>query len=149
MRTRLFAIVPLALAAGLLVGSMLPGAGSAQEVVLTATLTGEAEVPGPGSATGTGAATVALSPDQGTVCYELSVALDPPASAAHIHRGGADEAGPIVVPFEAPTGGSSSGCTPGVDPALVAEIMQNPAGFYVNVHTPDFPAGAIRGQLGQ
>ena len=33
------------------------------------------------------------------------------------------------------------------DPALAAEIVANPSGFYVNVHTTPFPDGAIRGQL--
>ena len=30
---------------------------------------------------------------------------------------------------------------------MLQEIVDNPAGYYVNLHTEDFPAGAIRGQL--
>ena len=30
---------------------------------------------------------------------------------------------------------------------VVKDILQNPGNYYVNVHTSDFPAGAIRGQL--
>jgi hypothetical protein len=31
---------------------------------------------------------------------------------------------------------------------LIDEIIGNPAGFYVNVHTKEHPGGAIRAQLG-
>jgi hypothetical protein len=31
--------------------------------------------------------------------------------------------------------------------AVITTIGQNPAGYYVNVHTPELPKGAIRGQL--
>ena len=37
-------------------------------------------------------------------------------------------------------------CQP-VAPALISEIVANPAGFYVNVHTKEHPSGAIRAQL--
>src|SRR5436305_1164149 len=33
--------------------------------------------------------------------------------------------------------------------ATVDAIMANPAGFYSNLHTPEFAAGAVRGQLRQ
>jgi CHRD domain len=42
--------------------------------------------------------------------------------------------------------GASSGCV-AIDPALAAEIQANPRGFYANVHTTAFTAGAVRGQL--
>jgi hypothetical protein len=31
--------------------------------------------------------------------------------------------------------------------ATIKAIKKNPSGYYVNIHTSDFPAGAIRGQL--
>lgn len=115
--------------------------------VLGARLTGAAEVPGPGDSDGSGRAVVRFDAAMPTrVCYELSVTGIAPATAAHIHRGAAGASGPIAVAFAAPTDGSSSGCVD-VAPAVAAEIMANPAAFFVNVHNADFPGGAVRGQL--
>jgi hypothetical protein len=112
----------------------------------TTTLTGAAEVPGPGDPDGSGTAVIRLNHGQGEICYELAVSGIAPASAAHIHVGSADVAGPVVVGLVAPTGGSSSSCT-SVDRDLIKAIIQNPDTYYVNVHNADFPAGALRGQL--
>jgi hypothetical protein len=75
---------------------------------------------------------------------------------AHIHPGAAGVNGPVIVN----TGLSatapltmSSGATEftargiAVDPALAQSIMNNPAAFYFNVHTPLNPGGVARGQL--
>jgi hypothetical protein len=115
---------------------------------LTATLTGAAEVPGPGDADGSGTASVRLRLGQGQICFRLTAAgITLPAAAAHIHVGLPTEAGPIVVPLVPPDAtGVSSGCV-NVARTLVRAILTNPSGYYVNVHTSDFPAGAIRGQL--
>ncbi len=42
--------------------------------------------------------------------------------------------------------GRIRGCTT-TTPELAADIGANPSDYYVNVHNPAFPAGAIRGQL--
>jgi hypothetical protein len=117
-------------------------------VALTATLTGAAEVPGPGDPNGTGTATIRLRAGQGQVCFTLSVAnITLPTIGAHIHIGTAAQAGDVVVALKPPNGsGTSSGCV-AANRTLVAAILANPAGYYVNVHTTDFPNGAIRGQL--
>ena len=139
-------------------GDIIPApAGDCPRVVLTAkkggtkldaTLTGAAEVPGPGDPDGAGTAQVRLRLGQGQICATLSVSnVTLPALAAHIHSGVAGVAGPVVVTLVTPDAdGNVSGCV-AVDRALVKQILQNPAGYYVNVHTSDLPAGAIRGQL--
>ena len=37
----------------------------------------------------------------------------------------------------------------GMAPGIVAEILANPEGFYVNVHNNEFPNGAVRAQLAE
>ena len=99
-----------------------------------------------GDPDGTGTAQLRLNPGQATVCFRLQVSnIMLPALAAHIHRGSDSS---IVVNLTAPdASGTAQGCTQGVARALVKEIMKNPGAFYVNVHTTDFPAGAVRGDL--
>lgn len=114
---------------------------------LGAHLTGAAEKPKPGDPDGAGHATVRIDAAQSQVCYELSVEKIAPATAAHIHKGGPDAAGPPVVPLTAPgADGKSKGCAT-ADAAVAKDIQQNPGGYYVNVHNAEFPGGAVRGQL--
>jgi len=118
---------------------------AAAEMKTMAKLTGEAEVSG-GETKGSGTAQVTLDPDKGEVCYDLTVKDIQEATAAHIHEGAAGKDGPVKVPFDAPKTGSAKGCKT-ADAALIKDIMQNPANYYVNVHNAAYPKGAIRGQL--
>jgi hypothetical protein len=120
---------------------------------LAATLSGANEVPGPGDPDGWGRAFVRLSGT--TACYALQWSNIGAPTAAHIHQGGAGVAGPVVVLFFQPgtnaaslpgTLSSVAGCVD-VDRALAGRIAASPRDWYVNIHTADFPAGAIRGQL--
>lgn len=109
-------------------------------------LSGAEEVPIPGDPDGSGTAFLTLNPGLGMVCWELTAQNIDPATAAHIHRAPAGTAGGVVVPLSPPTNGTSSGCAE-ADMELILDILRNPEEFYVNVHNPVFPAGAIRGQL--
>jgi CHRD domain len=120
---------------------------------LSTTLTGAEEVPGPGDPDATGQANLRLNQGQNEVCVDISwAAVDGTVFAGHIHVGPAGVAGPVVVTlFTGSFGGtdSVSGCAQNVDPELIKAIRQDPSSYYVNVHSrPDFPAGAVRGQLG-
>jgi len=113
----------------------------------TIALTGAAEIPGPGDPDGSGTAKIWLNRGQGEVCFELTVSGVDPITAAHIHSAPAGIAGPVVVPLNPPpTSGSSSGCV-SANRDLINAIIQSPEQYYVNVHNPAFPAGALRGQL--
>jgi hypothetical protein len=61
--------------------------------------------------------------------------------------GGAASTGPVAVPLKPPyESGSAPGCVV-VERRIVAEILARRALFYVNVHTSEHAASAIRGQL--
>lgn len=134
--------------------------------VLTAHLSGAVEVSpttgalGAGDPDGSGDAAVRLRGD--TLDFALSWSKIGAPTRGHVHIGAAGVNGGIEVPFFeklAPGStdayvqqipGSAAGVTgtvTGLDPAVVAAVAADPAGFYVNVHTAEFPAGAVRGQM--
>jgi hypothetical protein len=126
--------------------------GQAFGTGFTAKMSGSVEVP-PGDPDATGTALIRLNPAEGLVCFKLVVTNADPLSAAHIHRGPAGQAGPVVIPLATPTPTASDanvqqakGCV-SADVALIREIASDPAAFYVNVHNKAFPAGVVRGQL--
>jgi hypothetical protein len=139
------AMMALALA-GPVSADRLEGADTGGRLI-TVEMTGAAERPGPGDPDGSGTAWFTLNPGQEQICYVLEVSGIAPATAAHIHVAPVTDPGPVVVPLEAPTDGSSSGCAD-VDRELIMAILFNPENYYVNVHNVDFPGGAVRGQLG-
>jgi hypothetical protein len=71
------------------------------------------------------------------------------ATAAHIHGpAGAGTNGPVIFPLSG-IAGTTAGTAPTqvftINPAQVSYLF---SGFlYVNIHTPNFPGGEIRGQL--
>jgi hypothetical protein len=147
-------IIGTALTATLVVG-MLASATPAGAVRLETEMDGGNEVPGPGDPDGTGVARVRVNVRAQRVCYAISVQdITLPATAAHIHRGAAGVDGPPRITLNNPTQvgtsgiGLAFGCEGDVRKVLLRRIRANPDRFYVNVHTSDFPAGAIRGQLG-
>ncbi|MGZ8347152.1 MAG: CHRD domain-containing protein [Allosphingosinicella sp.] len=105
-----------------------------------------ANEPGGGDPDGAGLARLEISDATNTICTDLEVRMISPATAAHIHRGAAGVNGPPVVTLDTPDDNDSDDCDEVAD-ALINEIRANPGGFYVNVHTADYPNGAIRGQL--
>ena len=114
----------------------------------TVSLTGAEEAPGPGDPDGSGTASITLNPGQEEVCWEIHVSnIALPATGAHIHLAPAGSPGPVVVPLSAPDAtGHSAGCRT-VAQDLIKNIMKNPQDYYINVHSTEHPAGAVRGQL--
>jgi len=129
-------------------GSDTGSTGEEQAGVITTDVNGAEEVPGPGDEDGSGTATVYLRSEANEVCVDISVSgITLPATAAHIHQAPIGEAGPSVVPLTPPNESGVSSTCAAVDPALMQQMIDDPQNFYVNIHTSDFPEGAVRGQL--
>jgi hypothetical protein len=96
-----------------------------------------------GDPDGRGTACIDLKP--GRICWQITVRkIGPDITASHIHRGNKTQKNGPLVDF----GKKLQGCT-SVEQSVITEIRTTPGQFYVNVHTPQFPDGAIRGQLKQ
>lgn len=144
MRTRPSVLLSLAATLALVASLAMAGLVAAAETTLTAQLSGDAET----DEDGTGTATVVLDPEAGTACWEMTVENVDPITVSHIHEGAEGVDGGVVVDLDVDGfEGSSEGCNEAADPEILQSIIDNPAGFYVNVHTEELPAGAIRGQL--
>lgn len=147
MRTGItFTFLPAVLA--LIASLLLAGAALAAQVSLAATLEGgDAEDP-TGDPDGSGTAAITIDTESREVCWELNVENIADATASHIHTGAAGVNGGVVVPLDVDGfSGTSEGCATAPDEADLDAIVASPGDFYVNVHTEDYPAGAIRGQL--
>lgn len=145
MRTRTPFLVTLAVLASVL---MTTGAVLAAKTTLTATLKGGAAETPAGDPNGSGSAIITIDPVTRQVCWNITVTNIAPAVASHIHAGAAGVSGGVVVPLDTDGfTGSTTGCVAAPAAADLQAILDNPTGFYVNVHTAEFPGGAVRGQL--
>ena len=140
MRTMLVltAVAALVLAA--------PASGKVKR--LEANMSGVQETP-TADPDGTGTAKLRLDRARKRVCFTIRVKNIDDVLAAHIHKGGPGVMGSIVVPLiESPQSGTKfTGCEKHVARKLIKAILRHPRRYYVNVHTMDFPGGAVRGQL--
>ena len=139
-----------ALAAGMLAGALPAGpAGAAGGAI---PLNAGQEAPRAISG-GSGFFTYTVSGT--TLCYTLKVRnLTGAPVAAHIHLAPRHQPGPVVVPLATPPAATStvSACITAAEggamtPAELAAITTSPRAYYVNVHTPQWPLGEVRGQL--
>ena len=91
-----------------------------------------------------------VNPNTDRVCFLTRwTGIDGTVTAAHIHDGVVGVPAGVVVPlFAGAFEGSDQlrGCVAGN--GMTDDINANPSGFYVNIHSTTYPAGAIRAQLG-
>jgi len=115
-------------------------------VPLQADLTGSTEVPGPGDQDGRGRILLTIEADSGKICYQASIEGIAQPKQAHVHQGEVGSSGPPVITLTSDLKSNPNGCTM-TEPAVLAELAERPSQFYLNVHSVEHPAGAIRGQL--
>jgi len=86
-----------------------------------------------------------LTADRKQLLYEVHVSgLSGDPTAMHLHMAPRGKPGSVIIPLAIPAGGEAVGCVDvpaGADAALLSQ------GMYLNIHTGNFPAGEIRGQV--
>jgi hypothetical protein len=129
--------------------TLAAGAATAKPAI---PMNAEQEAPG---AVSDGSGFFSYTTEGDELCYTLEVRnLTGAPVAAHIHIAPRNVPGPVVVPLATPPGATSevSACITATEggamtPAELAAIVADPRAYYVNVHTPTWPAGEVRGQL--
>jgi hypothetical protein len=148
---RMLAVFALAVAVALLAAAPAGAQTSSTRCTAFAVLQPGNEVP-PTASQATGATLVRIN---GTSVRFATVISNPAREVftrGHIHLAPVNENGPIVVPLLEGAMNTRRLITQfdtveDVDPELAAAICANPAAYYVNYHTMEFPGGAVRGQL--
>jgi hypothetical protein len=158
-KTKLFGMLALALAGFTAACGNDNGTGPGQERFI-ATLTGAKERPSPVTTNTTGTATFTLTNDT-TISYAIRLVNATGITAAHIHIGGPEVAGPIVVGLFSTTAGSPVNLADGtlvegtITPRQILLglsfesllALMRTGDVYANVHSTSHPAGVVRDQI--
>jgi hypothetical protein len=68
------------------------------------------------------------------------------APPAHIHSGTTGRSGPVLVALSSGPKLHHRGCL-AISPTVSRAIWKQPSAYYVNVHSFQYPGGAVRAQL--
>jgi len=170
MKRLSIAVIGLLLAAGCSSSSSTPSTTTAGTTTtrFTATLSPAQETPPISNAESVGSGTSTMDFNitrdasgtitAATVNFTATVQGFPATTVvniAHIHTGATGVAGPILIsttvnPGEVTLSSGAGTFTRVAIPVTVAQmqsILDNPAGFYFNIHTAANPGGVMRGQL--
>ena len=128
-------------------GITVPADATQAPAVLIASLEGRNEV---GAGAQAGQALELIGIQGNTLSYSVTWRGIGTPTEADIHAAARGVDGPVVVPLfttPLPAGGFASGSVTVADPTLLDALRSNPTSFYADLHTTDFPDGAVRAQL--
>ena len=146
MRTTVAAVLIAGVAAAVMAPRTLRAATTPppKAAVLYALPNGSEETPANNSPA-TAFGRLVLTADRKQLLYEVHVSgLSGDPTAMHLHMAPRGTPGSVIIPLAIPAGGEAVGCVDvpaGADAALLSQ------GMYLNIHTGNFPAGEIRGQV--
>ncbi|WP_176733127.1 CHRD domain-containing protein [Streptomyces agglomeratus] len=133
------------------------GSGSgASYFVASLNAANEVPVPGGPAAGDQDAAALQFVEVKGaTVTFAVKWSGTGKPTALHIHQGGKGVNGGVRIDLTPRldkgrgkgAARTATGSVEVADAAVLKEFTSNPAGFYTNLHTADFPGGAVRGQF--
>ena len=135
------------MAACVVATALWAGPSSAASESFQVQLSGAQQVPAV-QTDGTGTADLTYNPTTRVVTWSISYSgLASPVIMAHFHQAAAGQNGPVKV-WLTKRGSPVSNPITGRAKLTAAEAKEFLAGnWYINVHTKDHPAGAIRGQV--
>ena len=116
-----------------------------QRHAFSAELVGATGSDAPGDPDGNGTAGLDTGPRSDELCLTLFVSGIAPVTAVHLHEA-AGASRRVLATWTGPTPEGSAGCV-GVDEQLLKKLRRQPTKYYLDVHTTEFPNGALRGPL--
>lgn len=105
---------------------------------------------GAGDPDGWATAQILIDPDADSLTWHIWYQNLGELTAMHIHRGAFGVNGPVWKNLMLPGGHAGNGHLMGLVhdlPADLPDLLANPLGFYLNIHTNEFPGGAVRNQM--
>jgi hypothetical protein len=140
-------IVAVVLGSALVLGACAGSTPASSTMTLSATLGGNAVVPGPGDPDGSGSVTVTIKPADQEICYTYSFTFTDVATSAVVAKGADGNVGiPVASLFTTQQPGTT-GCAHVEHTLVLADLANNPSSYYVQFATAAYPEGALRGQL--
>lgn len=144
MKRIILIVVASLLAAG--ISPFAQASTSTSKLIVSAN--GANERPNSGAKTGSSTGTFTLDTAKNTICFSSmrTKGLEG-VIGAHIHLGASSIEGSIFVSFDIAKFNHSGQVCSDAKHSVLVDIAAHPADYYFNVHTKDYPRGAVRGQL--